>query len=82
MSGDGFIESFATLDTGGDVADHGAKVFLLLRVALFVERGECLDERNARLDHGGELAGEEHEVGLLDREHLVFLAGNRSLLRE
>ena len=67
MFRDRFVESFAALHARGDIADDVAQIALPFRVALLVERGQRLDERDAGLDHGRELAGEENEIGFLDR---------------
>ena len=67
MFRDRFVESFAALHAGGDVADDVAQIALPFRVALFVERGQRLDQRNAGFDHGRELPGEENQVGFFDR---------------
>ena len=60
------VEAVAALHAAGDVADDRAQVGLFLRVGALVEGGQRADERDARVDHGGELAGEEDEVGFLD----------------
>ncbi len=79
---DRFVEGLAALDPGGHVTDDAAQVFLAFRGELLVKRGQRLDERDAGLDHGGELAGEENQIGLFDRPGLVFGAGNSSFLLE
>jgi hypothetical protein len=66
MFGNRFVESFAALHTGGDVADDVAQAFLTLGIALVVKGGQRLDQRDARLDHRRELAGEEDKVGFFD----------------
>ena len=40
---------------------------LAFRVALIVKGGQTLNERNAGLNHGRKLAGEENEIGLFNR---------------
>ena len=76
-----FAQAFkAFLDAGGDVTDHAAQALLPFRVALLVKRRHRLDKRNAGLDHGRELPGEQNQVGFLDRPDLVLLAAGRGLL--
>ena len=65
-------EGLAALHARGDVANDVFEIFLPLIVALLVERGHRLDERDAGFNHGRELAGEKHEVGFLDGQELVF----------
>ena len=72
MFRDRFVESFAALDARGHVADDVAQILLPLRIALFVERGQRLDERNTGLDHGRELPGKENEIGFFDRPDSCF----------
>ena len=79
MLRDRLVKGFAALDARGDVADDVAQIALPFRVALLVERGQRLDERDAGLDHGGELAGKENEIGLLDRPDFFAWIGWRSL---
>ena len=67
MFRDRFVEGFAALHARGHVADDVAQVALAFRVALVVERGHGLHQRNTGFDHGRKLPGKENEVGFLDR---------------
>src|SRR2546430_11525241 len=72
MLGDRFIESLAALDASSNIAYDMAEIALALRIALLVKSGQSLHERNTGLDHGGELAGEQHHISLLNRPYTFF----------
>ena len=57
-----------------------AQSLLPLRVALLVKRGQRLDERDAGLDHGGELPGEQNEIGFFDRPCFLPTSARRRFL--
>ena len=80
MFRDRFMESFAALNARGHVADDVAQDFCRLGIALLVERGQRLDERNAGVDHRGQLPGEKHQIGLFDRPNSFARSAARSLL--
>jgi hypothetical protein len=82
MLGDRFVKGFAALHAGGDVADNVAQALLALWIALVVEGGQRLDQRNASLNHGGELAGKENEVGFLDAPRFLARFGGDGFLLE
>src|ERR1700676_5051044 len=82
MFRDRLVKRLSTLHPCGDVADDEAQIALPLRVALLVKSGQGLDERNSRLDHGCELAGEKNNIGLFGRPRfLARAAGLRLLLK-
>ena len=66
MFGDGVVKGVALLDEGGDFTDDPAEAGLFFGIGLFVKGGESGDEREAGVDHGGELAGKQNEIRLAD----------------
>ena len=81
MLGNRFMKGFAPLHSSGHVADDVAQALLALRIALVVKRRHGLDQRNACLDHGGQLTGKENQVSFLDGPgFLALLSGNGLLL--
>ena len=76
MLGDRLVEGFTTLHAHGDVADDRAKIALPFGIALFVQSGQCLNQRNAGLNHRRELAGKQHQIGFFDVAAIfLFSAG-------
>ena len=68
------MECLAALNPRGDVADNVTKVALALLVALLVKRGQCLDEGDARVDHGRKLARKKDEIGFFHCPNLFSTA--------
>ena len=64
--GDGLVKGIALLDEGGDFSDDPAEAGLFFGIGLFVKGGESGDEREAGVDHRGELTGKENEIRLAD----------------
>src|SRR5438128_82407 len=82
MLSDRFIESLTALDASCNITYDMAEIALALRIALFVKSGQRLHERNTGLDHGRELAGEQHHISLLNRPYtFACLGGVRLLLQ-
>ena len=82
MFPDRFVKCFSALHAGGDVAHDVTQTALALGIALVVKRGQSLDQRNASLNHGGELAREKHEVGFFNRPSFFTAAAGDSFLLE
>src|SRR5438067_9298406 len=71
------MESFTTLDPGGNVANDRTQRALPFRISLFVQRGQSLHQGNTGFDHSRELSGEENEIGLFHGSGLpARLAGS------
>src|SRR5207248_2091740 len=76
------MESFATLNSGGNVANDGTQRALPFWISLFVQGGQSLHQGNTGFDHGRELPGEENEIGLFNGSRLpARLAGIRFSLQ-
>ena len=76
------MQRLAALNPRGDVADNVTKVALALLVALLVKRGQCLDEGDTRVDHGGKLACKKDEIGFFYRPNLFPTATDPRLSLE
>src|SRR5207253_9080017 len=79
MLGNRLIKCIAALNPGRDVTNDKAQIALAFRIALFVKSGQRLHERDTGFDHGGQLAGEEDDIGLFDRAALLALAADVGL---
>ena len=77
-----FVKRFTALHARGHIAYDVAQTALAFRIALIVESSQTLNERNAGLDHGGELAGEKNQVGFFYFEDAFSsFTGHRFLLK-
>src|SRR5712671_2775587 len=77
MLGEGLMERGASFDVGLDFEDQPLHCGLFMAIADDLER---LHERNARGEHGGELAGEDRDIACIDpaaRAALTLLADAR-----
>ena len=73
------MKRLAALNPRGDVANNVTKVALTLLIALLVKRGQCLDEGDARVDHGRKLARKKDEIGFFHRPNLFPTATGHGL---
>src|SRR5437868_4819244 len=82
MLGDRFMEGFTALHSHGDVADNSPQIALPFRIRLLVESGQSLNQRDAGLDHGGELSRKQNHVGFFDAAAVFALAAGFRFLLE